>query len=764
MSAKISQALVKRLMEFMRMPGYRPLKDHDLAGELGLMTHERNLLRTALRELRDAGRVERVKGNRWAPSLATPSSATVGTLSVSMQGHGMVRVAGQSGAAGEYFIPSRSIGGALHGDKVEVEVVQSLAARRRTHAGTEADLARLRPEGRIVRVIERRKNQLVGLLMKSPVYWYVIPDHPRISENVIVSGKDAPAGKKPSAGRKVVVQLQETRQGGMLHGIVIEDLGDPDAPGVDVLSILREHDIATEFSHHTEKEVRSHSGVLQKEDLTGRLDLRDEMILTIDPADARDHDDAVSLRKVPGGGWILGVHIADVSHFVRPGSAIDGDARRHANSVYMVDRFIPMLPPYLTGEVCSLKAGRDRLAYSVFITYDEQAHVVQVEMHASVIHPRLLLDYDRVQRLITAGDGAGIPEEYHTHLQEMHVLATKLRARRMRHGAIDLSMPEVTCKLDQEGRPVSITRRAAPEAYHLIEEFMLAANIAVAERLYAANVPAIYRIHEEPAEDQWAQMAMDLHQLGVSEFPRDRHDLQRIARAYHRQSLSYPVSVAMLRNFKRALYSAECLPHFGLAFLRYTHFTSPIRRYSDLIVHRILKSLDAGSGGCYRRDECEAFAEQCSLREREAEEAEDESLIIKRLQFYQQEMAKGAIGPWPALVTGATARGLLVEIVDTLQRGFIPSHVLPDPHLRLDRQTGYLTGHKGRRMARIGDEIPVELIRVDAARRSVELRWVTETTSSTRRDRPRHRASDKSASPSHPRARRQSRRRRDDPA
>ena len=724
----------------MAAAAYRPLKDHHLADEIGLMTHERGGLRAALRELSESGLVRKIKGNRWVAGQPPAAGVMTGILSVSPQGHGMVRLTGKTGAGAEVFIPPGAMGGALHGDRVEVEINRTADERRRRFRGEAADADRLRADGRVVRVAERRKQVLVGLLMKTPAYAYVIPDHPRINQNVMIARSATADGRHPETGRKVVVRILESLHGEMLQGEIIEDLGDPGAPGVDVLSILRDHDIATEFTRHTEKEARSHSGRLQESDFQGRLDLRDEVIITIDPADAKDHDDAVSLRTRPEGGWILGVHIADVSHFVTPGSAIDQDARRHGNSVYMVDRFIPMLPPYLTGEVCSLKAGRDRLAYSVFITYDEHAHVVQVEMRESVIHPRILLDYEKVQQLIVSGSSSVIPEEYHAVLREMHDLATRLRHRRMRHGAVDLAMPEVYCKLDAAGRPVSITRRTSVEAYHLIEEFMLAANVAVAERLVEAHVPAIYRVHEEPSEDQWIQMAADLQQLGISEAPADRHDVQRIARAYLDKPMGYPVSIAILRNFKRALYSAECIQHFGLAFERYTHFTSPIRRYSDLIVHRILKGLDAGRGGIYSRAECEEFAELCSVREREADEAEEASLIIKRIQYYEMLLQKGDTGPWDALITGSTARGLLVELVDTLQRGFIPLHALPDPNLRFDRQTGYITGRKGRRFARIGDVIPVELLRVDKGRRSLELSWLTEVSrrAAPSRSRARH--------------------------
>jgi ribonuclease R len=280
---------------------------------------------------------------------------------------------------------------------------------------------------------------------------------------------------------------------------------------------------------------------------------------------------------------------------------------------------------------------------------------------------------------------------------------------------------------------------------------MLAANIAVAERLDDSHIPAIYRVHEDPSEDQWAQMAMDLMQLGIHEHPTDRHDVQKISRAYAGQPLAYPVSISILRNLKRAVYSAECLPHFGLAFDRYTHFTSPIRRYSDLIVHRVLKHLDAGRGGYYTKKECEEIAMHCSRREREASEAEEESLIIKRIQYYDILLQKGETGPWPALVTGGTARGLLVEIHETLQRGFIPNFALPEPNVSINRETGFITGSKGRKIARIGDLIPVELMRVDKTRRSVELRWVVEQVDkkSERQNKPRRQRPPRARNKSH---------------
>ena len=721
-----TQNLKKRLLEFIRTPGYRPLKDHHLADEMGLMTHERASFRSILRDLSHEGAIEKFKGNRWGSPANRPAAVRlVGILFVSPQGHGMVRIDRQTGSDAEIFIPPGKAGGALHGDRVEVEKLPTRGGRPRA-SSEKLPLSRIRPEGVITGIISRSKTQIVGILMRSPAYWYVIPDHPRISQNVKVIGFDKSVGRKTPAGFKVVVKLETNQFDEMLSGEVVEVLGAPDDPGVDVLSILREHEIATGFSPTTEKEARSHQGQPTEHDIKGRLDLRDEMIITIDPSDAKDHDDAVSLRLRPEGGWILGVHIADVSHFVTPGSAIDRDAYLHGNSVYMVDRFIPMLPPYLTSEVCSLKAGRDRLAYSVFVTFDESANVTLVEMGSTIIHPKILLDYEKVQAFIVKRDVDAVPALYHDTLKEMHHVATLLRRRRMAHGALDLTMPEVHCELDKDGRPLSIKRRTAVEAYHLIEEFMLAANVAVAERLVESNASAIYRIHEDPSDDQWAQMAMDLQQLGIAETPTDRHDVQRIARAHAKEPLGYPVSIAILRNLKRAVYSAECSPHFGLAFDRYTHFTSPIRRYSDLLVHRTLKSLDQGHGGMYSKQQCDDMAVHCSRREREAGEAEEESLIVKRIHYYEWLLEKGDVGPWSALITGSTTRGLLVEIVDTLQRGFIPNHALPDPGLQLDRSTGYITGRKGRRFARIGDVIPVELMRVDAARRSVELRWTVE--------------------------------------
>lgn len=717
---KLAQSIRTRLIEFVQQPDFRPQKDHHLAEALGLGVKDRPTLRAVLRDLAEEGILSKERGNRWVPARRRGDRMT-GSISVSPMGHAMVRVTGRTGADAEIFIPPNALGGALHGDTVEVEKAE--AARREPRRPDNRDTSRFRPEGRVVRVVERRKKVLVGILMKSPSYWYVIPDHPRINQNIYVSGTGDAVPEKPAAGSKVVVRLDEDMHGEMLAGTVIENLGDPAAPGVDVLSILREHEIAVGFSQATEKEAHSHGSGPSEKDFHGRLDLRQECIITIDPADARDHDDAVSLRRAPSGDWILGVHIADVSHFVTPGSAVDRDAREHGNSVYMVDRFIPMLPPFLTSEVCSLKAGRDRLAYSVFITYDEHATVRQVEMRESVIHPEILLNYEQVQQLIVTGSSPNIPERYHANLREMHDLASRLRHKRIRHGAIDLAMPEVVCKLDPSGRPLSLTRRSSPEAYHLIEEFMLAANVAVADRLSDAHVAAIYRIHEEPSPDQWQQMAMDLQQLGIDRAPADRFEVQRINREFQNQPLAYPVSIAILRNFMRAIYSSECTQHFGLAFDRYTHFTSPIRRYSDLVVHRILKSLDAGRGGFYSRTECDDIAMHCSRREREAQEAEEESLIIKRIQYYDQLLTSGDIGPWPALITGGTARGILVEIVETLQRGFVPSHTLPFSDIEFNRATGFITGRKGQRVGRIGTVISVELMRVDKVRRSVELRW-----------------------------------------
>jgi len=702
------------LQEFLGRSDYRPLRQHELARALALKGHSRGELRQALRELESQGKVQRLRKNRWA--LPEAGRFVTGDLRMNARGFGFV--VPDDPAMADIFIPRDKVGVALHGDRVMVSVMRMPGKRKRTRPSQPASAAE-RCEGQVARILERKHTTLAGLLKKTRYYAYVIPDNPALLHDVRV--QEDPDSPPLQEDHKVVVRLNPwVSLNQPLTGVVIEDLGAADEPGVDVLSLMRDYRIGSDFSRQAEEESLACPPLPSPDEIAGRHDLRDWITFTIDPADAKDFDDAVSLTRSEDGEYTLGVHIADVAHYVRPGSALDQEARQRGNSVYLVDRVITMLPRHVTTRVCSLVPEADRLTHSVVIKFDRSGEVVSWESFPSVIHSSARLHYGQVQALFNGDETTGIPDAVAGVLRRMKDFAALLRRRRVQAGSIDFALPEIKCLLDDEGRVSRIVKRGDDEAYHLIEDFMLAANQAVARRFSHSDLPGLYRIHQEPDAEQWALMAEALSELGITSAPGTRAEINEIARSVAGGPLAYSIQLAMLRNFKRACYSGHAEEHFGLAFDRYTHFTSPIRRYPDLVVHRILRALESGSPAPYTRQELDEIARHCSITEREADEAEAESVEMKRVEYYQRLLHAGDTGPYAGHVVDVVPRGLLVELIDTLQRGLVP---LPSSPFRRAGKGGRTTRAADRGEWRLGSRVQVELVRVDTARRQIDFRF-----------------------------------------
>jgi ribonuclease R len=714
--AKPTQSIQDRILHFLSQPGYQPMKQHELARELVLKGSARADFRHALYELGRQGEVVRLRKNRWA--LPDTGRHAVGVLRAHIQGFGFVTPA--IPGTGDIYIPEDGMGTALDGDKVAVALTSAVRpqARRVTRGPyPEPD----RKAGRIVRVIERRHAALVGLLRRTKYYWYVIPDNPRIRQNVRVSEFDKRIGD-PTEDHTVVVRLDEWDQPHKaLSGVVVEDLGAADAPGVDMLSVLRGHRVETEFSSAAAHEAKRHAPVPSPAALEGRRDLRDWITFTIDPSDAKDFDDAVSLSRSPDGNWSLGVHIADVAHYVPASSTIDTEAYLRGNSVYLVDRAIPMLPPYLTTEICSLNPLVDRLTHSVVMALDDHGRLVHSETFPSVIRSAARLDYDQVQAFFDGKPGAAIPAPVQERLADMRRLARTLREKRMAAGSIDLRIPEIRCVLDRDGDVQQILKRSAMESYQLIEEFMLAANCVVARKLHAHKAPAVYRIHDAPDDRQWGRMAEDLEALDIRAAPSSLESVNAVALAAIGKPLEYPVHLAILRNLKRAVYAAGPGEHFGLAFNCYTHFTSPIRRYPDLTVHRVLNAVEAGRPPPYTWEDAVRIAAHCSETEQNADEAEQESVEIKRVEFLHEQLRKGAAGPLDGLIVSLVPKGMIVELAASLQRGLIPFSSMRDDVYVINPARHCAVGRRRRQTWRIGQAVRVGIVRVDTSRRLVDL-------------------------------------------
>ncbi|MFH0953658.1 MAG: VacB/RNase II family 3'-5' exoribonuclease [Verrucomicrobiota bacterium] len=706
-------SIQKRILSFLQGDRYRPLKQHELARALDVKGSERTLFRHVLFEMERRGEVVRLRKNRWA--LPDRGRQVTGRLKVHVQGFGFVAPEPPGGE--DVFVPEKDMGTALDGDLVIVALEGCLLPRRRPGSPFPNAVG---PAGRVLRVVERRHADLVGLLRRTTYYWYVIPDNPRILRNVRVRDF-ADSGGSPKEYSKVVVRLDEWASAYQpLSGVLVEDLGPADAPGIDVLSVLRSYRLEVEFPADAAREAERHTPTPPHDEIARRRDHRDLMVVTIDPEDAKDFDDAVSLCRTPEGEWQLGVHIADVPHYVAAGSAVDREAGLRGNSVYLVDRVIPMLPPYLTTKVCSLQPGQDRLTHTVSMRINDEGKVLHSETYLSVIRSGARLNYDQVQAFFDDRADHGMVPTVLQLLSDMRQLARVLRRRRMAAGSIDLILPEIRCVLDAQGRPLEIRKRASNEAYQLIEEFMLAANCVVARLLDSRDIPAIYRIHEPPDDKQWAKMDMDLQALGVTDAPDSRKALNAVARQAKVLPTQYALHLAILRNLKRAVYSSIRQEHFGLAFSCYTHFTSPIRRYPDLIVHRILRAAEERRPAPYSAEDVSRIAQHCSGTEQNADEAEDESVSVKRIEFYRDRLERGETGPYHGLIVSVVPKGLILELSETLQRGLLPLSALRDDTYVVMPQRSGVVGRRHRRKLAVGQTLDVMLAKVDAARRLVD--------------------------------------------
>ncbi|MBR4251237.1 MAG: VacB/RNase II family 3'-5' exoribonuclease [Kiritimatiellae bacterium] len=708
-------ALVRRLETLFTAPGAKPVRERDLAKALGLGPGERGALRTALRDLQDRGIAAPSRGGRWSASSRKTAGLAEGVFRV--RANGSCWLVPDSPDSPLLRIRPERTGAALNGDRVQVqpEVRSAASARMFGDAGSGRGDVRW---AQVVKVLERRRTHVVGVLRTTPYYAYLVPRDPLLPANVRLEGD--PAALAAHAGHLAAARLLEPEAGSeaVLRAEFTEDLGDPEDPANDIPAILLDHGRREEFPQAVVKEARRARPPRRGADGAvprGREDLRGRTIVTIDPADAHDYDDAVSVDPLDGGGWRLGVHIADVAAYVEPGSEIDLEARRRGNSTYLPDRVIRMLPEDLTVRVCSLQPGEDHWTHSVEMDFLPDGTRTAVRTFRSVIRSAACLSYEQVQAWF---DGAGpgrIPERVLPALGRLRDLARVLRDRRFAEGALDFSLPEVHVLVDAEGRTAGFEKRGSSEAYALIEECMLAANRAVAEKVFSAGLPCIYRIHEEPSDEQWARMDTELRALGQDGLRRrDARELNGIARGVVGRPEQYMVTLTLLRNMKRAVYAAECLPHFGLGFERYAHFTSPIRRYPDLLLHRILNALEERRRRpAYSADDIAALAVHCSGTERESAEMEIQAVVAKRIRWYAERLERHDVGPWPGVIVGLTPKGLIVELPDTLQQGMLPYAALGKERYCVADDQCSARGRSGGSPYRLGQPVDVILAAVD---------------------------------------------------
>ncbi len=712
MDKELLEQRKKNLEELFRDPAYRPMKVKELAILLDIPKSRREELREVLDALVAEGKAGVSKKGKYGKPEAF---SIVGLFSGTAKGFGFVTVEGWEE---DVFIPPDRTGGALHGDRVQIVTEDGKKGRR--------------TEGTVVRVLERANREIVGYYQKSKNFGFVIPDNQKISCDVFI-----PQGKDMGAvtGHKVVAAITDYGDGSKKpEGRIVEILGHINDPGVDILSVVRAYGLPEEFPEDVMAQAGRIPDTVPEKDKAGRLDLRNVQMVTIDGEDAKDLDDAVSLEKETGEQGVryrLGVHIADVSHYVTEGSPLDREALKRSTSVYLVDRVIPMLPHRLSNGICSLNAGEDRLALSCLMEIDEKGKILSHRIAETVIRVDRRMSYTDVNRIITHEDEETM-EKYRELVPlffRMKELSEILRKRRMKRGAIDFDFPESKIILDEKGKPVDIRPYERNAATKLIEDFMLAANETVAEDYFWQEVPFLYRTHDEPDPEKMKNLAVFINNFGYTlRFQKGEihpKELQKLLTKIEGTPEEALLSRLTLRSMKQAKYTVVNTGHFGLAAKYYTHFTSPIRRYPDLQIHRIIKENLRGGLSGKRTAHYERLlpevAVQTSALERRADEAERETDKLKKCEYMSRFIGEEFDG----VISGVTGWGFYVELPNTVE-GLVRVSEMKDDYYVFDEQSLELRGEMTRRVYRLGQRVRVQVTGTDKFSRTIDFACVGE--------------------------------------
>ncbi|WP_425058417.1 Ribonuclease R [Sporomusa carbonis] len=698
--------LADKILEFMREEAYKPLTAEDLAAELNIRGKELAEFWQVLDKLEENADIIKTRFGKYG--VPDRMNLVVGKFSATTKGFGFILP--ENPEVDDVFIPPDAMGGAMHGDRV-------VARMHRRHVSGKA------VEGEIIRVVARANNKVVGTFEASRNFGFVLPDDRRIGRDIFIP-KDEFNGAK--TGAKVVVEIVEWPQKQKsAAGRIIEVLGQQGDPGIEILSIIKNYNLSTEFPPEVERAAGRVSTVVSEEDLLGRRDLRELNIVTIDSEDAKDLDDAVYVERLKNGRYLLGVHIADVGHYVRENTPLDNEARARGTSVYLVDRVLPMLPPRLSNGICSLNAGEDRLTLSVHMEIDGRGQVINYEIFPSVIRVKTRLSYNIVRHILAEHDEL-LRHKYADlvgPLEDMERLCRILRERRLRRGAIDFDFPELKVKLDEEGRPIAIEKRVRSIAESIIEEFMLVANETVAEHMHWLGVPSMFRVHEEPDEEKMARLNVLLNNFG-QRLPKTEEiqpmALQKVLSRIAGRPEERIISTVMLRSLKQARYDAENLGHFGLAATYYTHFTSPIRRYPDLIVHRLIReTFSTGDISAKRRQKLSVMLPEIALhsseRERAAAEAERATVDLKKVEYMAQFVGQEFDG----IISGVTAFGFFVEITNGVE-GLVHVSSLDDDYYQYVEEQYALIGERTSTIYQLGNSVKVIVAKTNPAERTID--------------------------------------------
>jgi len=754
--------LKQRVLEWLESPNYRALTTSELARHLNLPTPEKSQLRQVLKDLTSDGTIAVLRGDRHGRPGDKPDIGR-GLLEMNWRGIATIRISeGASAVPADIAgirratVAADGLGVALHGDTVEFSVKRIVApdwqrhrARGRNSGKPEKEIW----EARILSIIAEGPRRVTGTLRYDRnIPELEVDDDKRWPAIVLLPDLTKRDRERARDGDKVLVAINFwTSPKRPPQGTLLEVIGPAGAPGVDVLCIIHQFGLPLAFPDPVLKEANAISETIDPNEIKNREDWRDRLVLTIDPFDAKDFDDAINIEKLTDG-WRLAVHIADVSHYVRPDSALEEEARQRGNSTYLVDRVIPMLPERLSNGICSLRPDEDRLTRVAVMEFDQNAHMRKSYFASAVIRSARRYAYEEAFAILQQPRPT-LKDPADQMIHETWELASRLRRNRFKNGSLDLDFPEVKMILDEHGRPVELRKIDNDISHQLIEECMLAANEAVASILRDSGHPAIYRVHDDPDPErllEYRELAL-LHGYSVGDLT-NRNEISKLLDAVQGDPAEHAIKVGLLKSLKRAVYDAEPRGHYGLAKANYTHFTSPIRRYADLVVHRILGNLSIHSPQLQcktpNHKNMAAMADHISTTERTSAEAEIESRRMKELEYFQNLIDSNSDQTFTAVVWDVRRNGLFIELVDLQVRGLVQPEDFPDGEFWFDNQgMRWSCNRPKHRLYTIGTKIPVTITHVNWDRRLLDFTIVDEGDEKQSPGQSRQKPSKKSASP-----------------
>ena len=696
----------KLIYDFICDEFYVPMKLKELAILLQVPKDQRKELKAIMDSLETEGKVHVSKKGKYTKGEA---KRIVGTYQAHARGFGFVVVEGEDD---DIFISEDDTNGAFHGDQVEVTIKSAPDGKRR--------------EGQVVRILSHGTTRLVGYFQKNKNFGFVVPDNQRFIKDVFVPLERS---KGAVTGHKVVVEL--TKYGGdnkKPEGKIVEIIGHVNDPGTDIMSIVKGYDLPIEFPEKVLNQAERVAKDVSTADMAGRMDIRDWQMVTIDGEDAKDLDDAISLTK-EGENYKLGVHIADVTNYVQEKSALDREAYKRGTSVYLVDRVIPMLPHILSNGICSLNEGEDRLALSCIMTINDKGNVVDYKIAETVICVDRRMTYTSVKKILEEQDEEECKkyEEFVPMFQMMEKVAGILREKRKKRGSIDFDFPETKMVLDEQGKPIELKPYDRNVATKIIEDFMLLANETVAEHYFWQEIPFVYRTHEQPDEEKIQKLAIFINNFGHSMHIANNavrpKEIQKLLVKVEGTNEEALISRLALRSMKQAKYTPENTGHFGLATTYYCHFTSPIRRYPDLQIHRIIKEDLRGRMNENRREHYEKIlpevTKQCSERERLAEEAERETIKLKKVEYMEQHIGEVFEG----VISSITKWGIYVELPNTIE-GLVHVTNMHDDHYDYIEERFEMVGEHTRKVYKLGQTVYIVATGTDRLQRTIDFEVV----------------------------------------